>query len=228
MVTISDPRIDLLWAKQTAAFDSALALLPIPGKRVTIKGAGFDIPAIWYMASNSKERRPTIIVGGGYDGGQEEVYHQMGIGALSRGWNFLTYEGPGQASPRRYQNLGVHSRVGKSRHTSSGLPPHSRIRRHFSHRSHQTIICWSFSSSSCGIGTQIEGCDLSRWTIRIWRLSPARNPRGSKHALRLWQQHSLQHHNYNLSLVPYRLDTVLVVCPARDVGFRYHVPLRFG
>jgi hypothetical protein len=43
---------------------------------------------------------------GGYDGGQEELYHQMGIGALSRGWSFLTYGGPGQASPRRYQNLG--------------------------------------------------------------------------------------------------------------------------
>lgn len=30
----------------------------------------------------------------------------MGIGSLERGWNVITYEGPGQASVRRYQNLG--------------------------------------------------------------------------------------------------------------------------
>jgi pimeloyl-ACP methyl ester carboxylesterase len=30
----------------------------------------------------------------------------MGKGALERGWNVISYEGPGQASVRRYQNLG--------------------------------------------------------------------------------------------------------------------------
>ncbi|KAK7895143.1 hypothetical protein LTR67_005883 [Exophiala xenobiotica] len=102
----SDPRIDSLWAEQIDAFDSAIALLPVPGQRVTIKAQTFDIPALWFKASASTEPRPTVIIGGGYDGGQEELYHQMGVAALARGWNVITYEGPGQASPRRYQDLG--------------------------------------------------------------------------------------------------------------------------
>ncbi|CZR59966.1 related to hydrolases or acyltransferases (alpha/beta hydrolase superfamily) [Phialocephala subalpina] len=103
----SDPRIYSLWAQQIAAFDSAMALLSIPGKRVNITTPnGFYVPAIWYTPAGPKVRRPTVIIGGGYDGGQEELLPQMGINALERGWNVLTYEGPGQASVVRYQHLG--------------------------------------------------------------------------------------------------------------------------
>ena len=102
----SDPRINSLWAQQAAAFDIGLALLPVPGKRVTIQACGFQVPAIWYSGGIEAKRRPTIILGGGYDGGQEEVFHQMGRAAVDRGWNVITYEGPGQSEPRRYQNLG--------------------------------------------------------------------------------------------------------------------------
>lgn len=102
----SDPRILSLWAQQISAFDSAIALLPVPGRRVTLQADGFTIPAIYFKAAGPAKKRPTVIIGGGYDGGQEELYPQMGIAALQRGWNVITYEGPGQASPRRYQNLG--------------------------------------------------------------------------------------------------------------------------
>lgn len=33
---ISDPRIYLLWGSQPAAFDMAISLLPVPGKRINI------------------------------------------------------------------------------------------------------------------------------------------------------------------------------------------------
>jgi dienelactone hydrolase len=104
----SDPRIDSLWALRMATFDSAQALLPIPGKRINITTAsGFYVPAIYYKAPGPVEvQGPTIIIGGGYDGGQEELYHQVAKAALERGWNAITYEGPGQASVVRYQNLG--------------------------------------------------------------------------------------------------------------------------
>lgn len=42
----------------------------------------------------------------GYDGSQEALYHSMGQDILARGYNFLTLEGPGQATVRRQQNLG--------------------------------------------------------------------------------------------------------------------------
>lgn len=102
----SDPRIYSLWDQQTAAFNTSLKLLPVPGKRVNIQADGFYIPAIWYPASTDSAQKPTIIIGGGYDGGQEELWHQTGYSAHERGWNVLTYEGPGGAEPRRYQNIG--------------------------------------------------------------------------------------------------------------------------
>ncbi|KAH6884593.1 Alpha/Beta hydrolase protein [Thelonectria olida] len=103
----SDPRINTLWEKQQVAFDKALALMDIPGQRVTLKADGFEVPAIYYAASkDSSVPRPTVIAGSGYDGGQEELLHNVGFAALERGYNFITYEGPGQPLVRRNQNLG--------------------------------------------------------------------------------------------------------------------------
>lgn len=102
----ADPRIMDYWAKQTEAFDQGLALLSPPGARLTIKTPEFDIPCIWITPDHEVKQRPTIIMGNGYDGSQEEMYHVAGVAALERGYNVLTYEGPGQPSPRRYQNKG--------------------------------------------------------------------------------------------------------------------------
>lgn len=101
-----DPRIDSLWKKQRACFDEAIALLPIPGERLTLRADGFDVPAIFYRAALDGKPRPTVIVCSGFDGSQEELMHTCGFAALERGYNVLTYEGPGQPSVRRDQKLG--------------------------------------------------------------------------------------------------------------------------
>lgn len=101
----SDPRIYSLWDKQLAAFNSAIALLPIPGERVVLNGDGFDIPAVFY-GTGLAGPRPTIVMCNGYDGSQEEMYHYIGKAVNERGWNVITYEGPGQPTVRREQNLG--------------------------------------------------------------------------------------------------------------------------
>ena len=105
---LSDSRIYSLWDSQTEAFDKAISLLPVPGKRVTLQGNGFQIPVIFYSPpnSNGNESRPTILVGSGYDAAQEDTLHSVGFEILARGWNFVTYEGPGQPTVRRDQNLG--------------------------------------------------------------------------------------------------------------------------
>ncbi|RDL37690.1 uncharacterized protein BP5553_05123 [Venustampulla echinocandica] len=100
-----DPRIMALWEKQTYAFDKAIALLPVPAKRLTLKADGFDVPAIFYGAGG-EGKKPTIILGNGYDGAQEEMLHNCGFAALERGWNVITYEGPGQPTVLRSQGLG--------------------------------------------------------------------------------------------------------------------------
>ncbi|KAM4067054.1 2,6-dihydropseudooxynicotine hydrolase [Hirsutella rhossiliensis] len=108
----ADPRLVDLWDRQTDAFDHGLALLSPPGQRLTIRAPDFDIPAIWltptpeHGGKEQQRRRPTLVVGNGYDGAQEELYHVIGLAALERGYNVLSYEGPGQPTVRRQQGLG--------------------------------------------------------------------------------------------------------------------------
>ncbi|KJZ72705.1 hypothetical protein HIM_07897 [Hirsutella minnesotensis 3608] len=102
----SDPRIGQLWNQQIDAFDRGLALLNPPGQRVTINTPDFDIPAIWITPSGEKKQRPTLITGFGYDNTQEELLHLIGLAALERGYNVLSYEGPGQPGVIHKQNLG--------------------------------------------------------------------------------------------------------------------------
>jgi pimeloyl-ACP methyl ester carboxylesterase len=105
---VSDPRIYSLWDSQAAAFNTAISLLPVPGERITLQGNGFQIPAIFYSPfhSSCNEAKPTIVLGNGYDASQEESLHLFGFEILARGWNFVTYEGPGQPTVRRDQNIG--------------------------------------------------------------------------------------------------------------------------
>lgn len=101
-----DPRIDSLWKKQRACFDRAISLLPVPGERLTLRAEAFEVPAIFYRASLDPRPRPTVIICSGFDGSQEELMHTCGFAALERGYNVLTYEGPGQPTVRREQKIG--------------------------------------------------------------------------------------------------------------------------
>ncbi|KAM6522031.1 hypothetical protein FALCPG4_011724 [Fusarium falciforme] len=111
----SDPRIYTLWDKQSEAFNKAVNLLPKPPTLVQLKATNFTVPAYFYPAAPElppgKEaahgkRLPTIIVGTGYDGNQESLYHGTCREVTARGWNCITYEGPGQPTVRRQQNIG--------------------------------------------------------------------------------------------------------------------------
>ncbi|KAI4221159.1 MAG: hypothetical protein LQ349_007914 [Xanthoria aureola] len=97
-----NPLINYFWSEQTAAFDKAMAVLPVPGQRLQIPADNFTVEALWFPVSNSSDvSRPTIILGNGYDGAQEDLYHTFVVPAHARGWNAITYEGPGQPKVRR-------------------------------------------------------------------------------------------------------------------------------
>lgn len=105
----SDPLSETLWAEHLNAFNKGIAALPIPGQRIRIPATegNFTIETIWYSASeNDHEKLPTLIIGNGFDAAQEDSYHNYVAPALARGWNCVTYEGPGQPTVRRYQNVG--------------------------------------------------------------------------------------------------------------------------
>ncbi|KAI4860885.1 alpha/beta-hydrolase [Hypoxylon rubiginosum] len=105
----TDPRLFDTWDIALADFDRAIPLTDVKGERVTVKGPGFDIPVIFWKSPKAAKGNgsvPTILVGSGYDAPQEESYHALGREVLDRGWNFVTYEGPGQPTVRRQQALG--------------------------------------------------------------------------------------------------------------------------
>ncbi len=102
-----DPRINDLWQKHLASFNKAIALLDVPAERLLLQADGFQVPAIFYRATGAcSTPKPTFILGNGFDGAQEEMLHVFGFAALERGYNVITYEGPGQQTVRRQQGLG--------------------------------------------------------------------------------------------------------------------------
>ena len=87
----ADPRINEIWKLQIECFDQAISLIDYPAQRHTLKGDGFEVKLIFYQAKKSNRANlPTIILGNGYDGAQEELLHQMGFAALERGYNVST------------------------------------------------------------------------------------------------------------------------------------------
>ncbi|KAF2187379.1 hypothetical protein K469DRAFT_705069 [Zopfia rhizophila CBS 207.26] len=54
-----------------------MALLPIAGDRLLVPGDGFSVPVLFFAASlDVNEKRPTIVMGNGFDGSMEEIYHE--------------------------------------------------------------------------------------------------------------------------------------------------------
>ena len=109
----SNPLIDTLWNESLDCFEKANAALPVPGIDIQLPASGdenFTIIARYFSVDPPGTvpcvKRPTIILCNGYDGSQEDMYHNVGVAALERGFNVITYEGPGQPAVRRYQNIG--------------------------------------------------------------------------------------------------------------------------
>jgi dienelactone hydrolase len=104
--TPDDPRIMRTWASATEQFDQAISLMTPAGERVEIQADGFTVPAILFRAGRDGTPRPTVLMFNGFDGSQEEMLHLCGIAALERGFNVLTFEGPGQPTVIRGQRIG--------------------------------------------------------------------------------------------------------------------------
>lgn len=101
-----DARIQSAYEQWSTLFDKAIALLPFPGERRHVQASGFKVPIIILRPDASSQPRPTLILGNGFDGAMEEMYHVLGAPALERGYNVVLYEGPGQTGVRRTQKIG--------------------------------------------------------------------------------------------------------------------------
>ena len=99
-----DPRILDLSRRSVACFDRALDLHGLPVDRLEIPYEGTALPGLFYRPDQDDTARPTLLLQTGYDGTMEEL-HPVALAANRRGWNCLTFEGPGQGRVIREQGL---------------------------------------------------------------------------------------------------------------------------
>lgn len=100
----SDPRIPETWGESRRAFRDALALDTVPYEIVAIPYENTTLPGYFYKVDNAGKTRPLLIVQTGFDGCQEEL-HPYAMDGLKRGYNVLTFEGPGQGEVIRVQHI---------------------------------------------------------------------------------------------------------------------------
>jgi len=99
-----DPRIVETWEKSRESFRDALSLDVVPYEVVAIPYENTTLPGYFYAVDDSGKPRPLLIVQTGFDGCQEEL-HPYAMEGIGRGYNVLTFEGPGQGEVIRIQRI---------------------------------------------------------------------------------------------------------------------------
>jgi alpha-beta hydrolase superfamily lysophospholipase len=105
MATPVDERLVSANTRQAEMFRNAATLLPMPPEKLTIPYEGSTLPGYFFRVDADARPRATVILLGGYDGTAEELYFLNGAAALARGYNVLTFDGPGQGAALLQQGL---------------------------------------------------------------------------------------------------------------------------
>ena len=101
----ADPRILNESRASQQAYAKAANLSGGLWERIDIPYQGTTMPGYFYKVDNSGKPRPTLIFHGGYDSSKEELGFYGGIAAARRGYNCLTFDGPGQGAPIREEKI---------------------------------------------------------------------------------------------------------------------------
>ena len=94
-----------LWLRQQALFEQASALLDPPAELLRIPYEDTTLPGYFYAVDASGKPRPLLIFNNGSDGALPEAWNQGIAPALERGYNCLTFYGPGQGAALVQQQL---------------------------------------------------------------------------------------------------------------------------
>ncbi|MBS1848360.1 MAG: alpha/beta fold hydrolase [Actinobacteria bacterium] len=93
-----DQRLVAAHCREVEAFRRGVALLDVPPEIVEVPSSIGLIPGYFFRPDDDGRPRPTMILTTGYDGTAEELYFTSGAAALERGYNVLTFDGPGQGT----------------------------------------------------------------------------------------------------------------------------------
>lgn len=73
--------------------------------RFTIPFGDTNLPAYIIRPIRHAKANATIVMNGGFDSTKEECYLTFGASALTRGYNFIAFDGPGQGEVVRHQGI---------------------------------------------------------------------------------------------------------------------------
>ena len=98
-------RFGPIWLRHHALWDQGTALLDPPVEHFRIPYEGTSLPGFFYSVDASSRRRPLLIFNNGSDGGLPFAWASGIAPALQRGYNCLTFWGPGQGLALVQQQL---------------------------------------------------------------------------------------------------------------------------
>ena len=108
-----DPRIQTTWGSSKECFSNAGKLFSPPIDSIEIPYEETTLPGYFYRINEDSDNnnnttpipRPTLVAHGGFDSTLDELYASAAAPALERGYNCLTFEGPGQGGVIRKQKI---------------------------------------------------------------------------------------------------------------------------
>jgi hypothetical protein len=97
-VTTAWQLMDDCWLKSIALFDPPIEQVAIPYEGTTLRG-------FYFHARSAKAKRPLLILNNGSDGSALDMWMTGAAGAVARGYDCLTFDGPGQGYALWKQSL---------------------------------------------------------------------------------------------------------------------------
>src|ERR1700753_3422072 len=100
-----DARIYTAYKKSIECYKQCCALCDPPVLPVEIPYENTTIPGYFHRVDDSGRRRPLFIIHSGFDGSAEELHAEGVRAGIERGYNVLTFDGPGQYGPIHRERL---------------------------------------------------------------------------------------------------------------------------
>ncbi len=100
-----DPRMNLAYYRSVECFRAAARLMNPTVEPLRIPYEGTTLPGYFYRAGSGREARPLVVMHNGFDGSAEEMHFVAAAALVDRGYNVLSFDGPGQPGPMHEREL---------------------------------------------------------------------------------------------------------------------------
>lgn len=94
-----------LWGEHRDCWDRAVALFELPVEHVAIPYEDTTLEGYFFKVDDSGAKRPLAILNNGSDAPVSAMWQQGGAAGIARGYNCLTFDGPGQNAALVRQHL---------------------------------------------------------------------------------------------------------------------------